>query len=88
MSRGYRSDSCYSDITALMGGPNAPLGPNAARRPSRAFLLRQKSTGEEVVVMMTPIKASGANSKTVVSRVPTYVASSGKILTTPRKKTR
>ncbi len=88
MIRDYRSHSCYSDITALMGGPHAPLGPNAARRPSRAFLLRQKSTGEEVVVMMTPIKASGVNAKTVVSRVPAYVANSGKITTPPRKKTR
>ena len=37
---------------------------------------------------MTPIKASGVNAKTVVSRVPAYVANSGKITTPPRKKTR
>ncbi len=56
--------------------------------PCRAFLLRQKSTGEEVVVMMTPIKASGVTSKTVVSRIPAYVSTSGKISTPPRKKAR
>jgi hypothetical protein len=57
------------------------------RRQSRAFLLRQKSTGEEVVVMMTPIKSSGVTAATVVSRIPAYVATSGKI-STPGKKPR
>jgi hypothetical protein len=63
-------------------------GPGSARRASRAFLLRQKSTGEEVVVMMTPIKSAGVGANTVVSRIPAYVATSGKITTPPRKKTR
>ena len=46
------------------------VGPGGGRK---AFLLRQRSTGEEVVVTMAAMGSPVKGARTVVSQVPTYV---------------
>ena len=50
-------------------------GKGGGRRPSKAYLLRQKSTGEETVVMLTRVGAPVAGARTLVTHVPTFVSS-------------
>lgn len=43
----------------------------------KAYLLRQRSTGEEVVVTMAPVRTPVIGARTVVNQVPSYLARSG-----------
>ena len=67
----YRSNSCVSDSGAYLvdGGSLANQ-----RGPRRAYLLRQKATGEETVVTLTPLRPPVAGARTLVTQVPTFVA--------------
>ena len=69
-SRVYRSNSCISDGgAAYMVAPMQP-----SRRPSKAYLLKQKSSGEETVVMLTRVGPPVVGARTFTSRVPTFVS--------------
>lgn len=87
-----RSNSCYSDSEAYqmqrstpalgIGGDDhikhhlVPCAYSKQRRPSRAYLIRQKATGEETILTMTPLQKPVQRAKTTVARVPTFVSSS------------
>ena len=69
-SRVYRSNSCISDGgAAYMVAPMQP-----SRRPSKAYLLKQKSSGEETVVMLTRVGPPVVGARTFTTRVPTFVS--------------
>ena len=77
-NRVYRSNSCVSDTGAYLVAATAHQphnGGKGGRRPSKAYLLRQKSTGEETVVMLTRVGAPVAGARTLVTHVPTFVSS-------------
>ena len=48
-----RSNSCFSETseTSVKSGSGAEGG----RRPSRAFLIKQRDSGEETLVTLTPV---------------------------------
>ena len=83
-SRESRSNSCVSDSAALLKTPS--FSQTSSRRPSalsigalgqgqRAFLIRQKSTGEEVVVTMNAVRSPGiAGGRPMVGKIPSYLA--------------
>ena len=50
----------------------APMQPS--RRPSKAYLLKQKSSGEETVVMLTRVGPPVVGARTFTTRVPTFVS--------------
>ena len=75
-NRVYRSNSCVSDTGAyLVAAQPAHNGARGGRRPSKAYLLKQRSTGEETVVMLTRVGAPVAGARTLMTNVPTFVSS-------------
>lgn len=90
MSQFQRSNSCLSDSVALLvphqaGNSRRPsaisvgsVGQGKSLAPPghhKAYLIRQRSTGEEVVVTMSPVRSPVVGARTVVSQVPQFLAS-------------
>ena len=68
-----RSNSCGSTergSTGALPGPSTPGSASSSRRPSRAFLIKQRDSGEETLVTLTPMMAgsriNGSNLPTIL----------------------
>ena len=58
------------------GGPLLTLQPSTgSRRGSKAYLIRERASGDEVVVTLSPIRAPVVGAKTIISKAPpTFMA--------------
>lgn len=83
--RDQRSNSCVSDSAALISPDHRrpstiSCGPTLARYagpgpgPQRAYLIRERATGEETVVTMSGVRSPVVGARTVVNKIPSFYA--------------
>ncbi|XP_059080363.1 uncharacterized protein LOC131878409 isoform X1 [Tigriopus californicus] len=83
--RDQRSNSCVSDSAALISPDHRrpstiSCGPTLARYagpgpgPQRAYLIRERATGEETVVTMSGVRSPVVGARTIVNKIPSFYA--------------